>query len=1146
MAGGKVHRQIGSADPRPGGSATDVNRRSTRKRHTRHCVSAPKVPTGLAVAFVQERSLDRQIWRARVTWNGVTQDVADRPLVPEGYAIELRYTDASGVPINIAGSSDDVRRAFVPADDSPLKAVFQDLARPRSWYVQVRIRTLNRVHGGRCWSAWSAWTTATQPSTGALPGPPAPTGVTLTFDKVEGFRKHPWRARVRGNEIGTWTPAEGDPLDGVASYVIRLGVSNDGGSTVANVRRVEVPAVPGETYFKKDFLYNIRGKRHYRTQVAARDTYGRLGAFTAYTSWASPGGAPDPVQNLTWGKPVPGLLVAKWDPPTDFTDADRYSVTVIKGASTVVDTGFTYGTRWVYHIPAADRTTSHKVRVKAVEDEVALDIDDTPTPGYAAPDESTQVESAAVTNDTVWGAADIDPNALAGTDGNAPASSPTPTVRGGLGTLFVEWTPLVNADPVTYEVYASTSTGFTPGAGNKIGETDASAFTIRTLTGGVALVYGTTYYVKLIAKDADGAAAAGSQGSGTPVQVNSPDIVAESIISSLLASGSITADKLVSVLILAGAIKTAETGQRVEIDTQGVRLLASDNTVLVDIPTTAGEDATFNGQVLAAALEVLGSSTHRGVGTLTPGAAWVLSLSVPDPITAPTLTVDWETLFFGDGSQVRNGLTYDATAGTFYTGREVRLASTYYITEYSAAGAHVRSAALDSTVSTVSGAVRVGTRVYALYKKSVGGSNTWYIGAFAQSNLAFLGEVDVTANQTNVIGGAIGSDGTNVFITDLNGSGAVRFHKYSLADTPAFVSTTTSTGKTFALGTTMRGFAAAESGWWIGIYGDSFSNNGAHKYNTSAAYQTNTDFKSKNDGLIFGLAHDGTRFWTVDPSQTNLIKHSNWNWTTESSVYWAGYTWFNNGSSAESLVSPRAQIVMKRRARLRVGNPLIQAGADRVRVYLNRGATEPAGGSPTRFSGFLQVTDALTTRDLATFDNAGTPPENPGANGFGGSTPAELRSSGGEPLVRANGFSRAKASYAGGGNVADTTLTYIRFGTEIVDTDSYHPATTDALNATGDSTYDFTLPFAGQYLVILNTTFATNNAGFRRLQLNLAGSSYERTTFFSHGVEAQRGMLSTMVDANAGDALRAAVFQNSGGALALSAAKLSIVYLGPA
>lgn len=48
------------------------------------------------------------------------------------------------------------------------------------------------------------------------------------------------------------------------------------------------------------------------------------------------------------------------------------------------------------------------------------------------------------------------------TPGDAPASSPTPSVVGGVGSLFVKWEALTSAFPLIYDIHVSTKSGFTP------------------------------------------------------------------------------------------------------------------------------------------------------------------------------------------------------------------------------------------------------------------------------------------------------------------------------------------------------------------------------------------------------------------------------------------------------------------------------------------------------------------------------------------------------------------------------------------------------------------------------------------------------------------------------------------------------------
>lgn len=558
---GRVHR-----------SGTVTLAKKAAKRHARNCRSAPKVPTGITVTFVKNENRSRAFWNARVKWNDVTEDVSGRALSVEAFQVQLRATDASGVPVQLDGVDHDFWRQRIEADEDR-RAVFRDIPRPKTFYYQARVRTMNRHHGTRCWSAWSPWTTPIQPVTGALTGPPAPTGVILRLDKVEGVRKNPWRAKVRWNEVPQWTPPDDDPVEGAAGYHVQLAVSNNGGTTTANVRRktVEADDSDANVYANANFGWNIRGRRHYRARVKAYDVDGRRGAWSSWTPWASPGGEPDPPTNVTWSNPIPRLLVAKWDEPADLTDVDRYRVQVLRQPGpVVVDTGYTAGTRWVYHIPFADRDNAHRVRVKSIEDPVILDVDEDVATGWDTATESTQVDSPDLTATETW-TSDEAP----ASDGIPPSVSPVPTVQGAISFLAVTWTAITNSDTVTYEVHVSTTSGFTPSAATKSGEGGLTFWIIRTMPNGSALTYGTTYYVKLIAKDRDGAAAAGAQGSGSLVQINSPDIAANAVITNLLAAGAVIASKIdvdeLSAIsadlgtVTAGTYKTAPSGTRWEI-----------------------------------------------------------------------------------------------------------------------------------------------------------------------------------------------------------------------------------------------------------------------------------------------------------------------------------------------------------------------------------------------------------------------------------------------------------------------------------------------------------------------------------------------------------------------------------------------------
>lgn len=137
------------------------------------------------------------------------------------------------------------------------------------------------------------------------------------------------------------------------------------------------------------------------------------------------------------------------------------------------------------------------------------------------------------------------------TDGTIPSSSPAATATGGVGAIYVSWPPTSNADPVTYEVYMGTTAGFTPSGGNKVAETSGTTVSIVKDGGGTNLVFGTSYYVKVRARDGDGPAA--SYGTVSSAATLATDVTSVAI--DQIAAGSISA--VTFTLASSGVIQSA-------------------------------------------------------------------------------------------------------------------------------------------------------------------------------------------------------------------------------------------------------------------------------------------------------------------------------------------------------------------------------------------------------------------------------------------------------------------------------------------------------------------------------------------------------------------------------------------------------------
>ena len=140
-------------------------------------------------------------------------------------------------------------------------------------------------------------------------------------------------------------------------------------------------------------------------------------------------------------------------------------------------------------------------------------------PGVAAGEILQAVAPTVEGNPPTW--TPIAPAAIAvTTDGNPPASSPSLATGVYAGSEFfaLKWTGVANADPVKYEVHASTTPSFTPTLGDAatlVATTPASLIFIRKDASGASFQSGIMYYFRIIAFDGDpGAAAAGTVGSG--------------------------------------------------------------------------------------------------------------------------------------------------------------------------------------------------------------------------------------------------------------------------------------------------------------------------------------------------------------------------------------------------------------------------------------------------------------------------------------------------------------------------------------------------------------------------------------------------------------------------------------------------------
>ena len=117
-------------------------------------------------------------------------------------------------------------------------------------------------------------------------------------------------------------------------------------------------------------------------------------------------------------------------------------------------------------------------------------------------------------------------------------------------------------------------------------------------------------------------------------------IATDAVTAGTISAGAVSADALAATLILASLIKTANSGNRVEFDSSGIRLYDASENLIVKIPTD-GSDVYVNAQILATSLRVSGTATLDSDASLAPAAEFTLEGAVVAPTLEGTLSRYW-------------------------------------------------------------------------------------------------------------------------------------------------------------------------------------------------------------------------------------------------------------------------------------------------------------------------------------------------------------------------------------------------------------------------------------------------------------------------------------------------------------------------
>lgn len=735
--------------------------------------------------------------------------------------------------------------------------------------------------------------------------------------------------------------------------------------------------------------------------------------------------------------------------------------------------------------------------------------------------------------------------AEATTDGAAPTASPDPFALAGLGMFIARWAPIVNADPVRYEVHVSATLGFTATAGDSdtlVGTTSGSQFVVRALPGPEpdpgdpdprTLVYGTTYYVRIIAIDDDGAAPQSLQAVASVFQVTGIDIAFDSVAAGHIVTGTLTGDLFAATVIFAGTFKTAETGQRVWTGTSGIQGYRSDGSLMISIPTEDGQEILLDGEIIARGMTVIGGASFESLeNEFRADSAVTLMRGLTAPSASPQVQVAYDTLQpstagltalqktntdpdFGLGgpfdlvpSEVSH-IEWRTDSGGYFVIHQQRTNGTRSW-HFDAAGAPVDIFGTgvyfsdlkdwetwSTTVMTTSSAPKNGT--YVLFRFIP--NNTYYVSAPVGINRY--------SRQNGVAPPCIGNNGADLYIAEVISSTHLNI-RYFVPDgsggnmpapTVAYESTAgytaaaglcAITNGSFDMGGARYMTAERNNGTNVRMLVTSGTNAnsifpGGTSLNWGSANLQAETFESPTTNRK-GVAWDGTQFWTYS-GDGFLYKHTGEKWdpVVASSVYWGQLTFYDSDAAGtgthETMPGVFKSYVAKRRSKNTLVIPPIpdNGGTDdpnTIRFYIGRGATQPSNANM-----HLQYEGSTNTSFTTLATATATPPT---SSNFPATNAAKIRNDDDGLVIDGTGLGKFVTLRRGADDVAIQgpygyfilNGAHTTAGTAAFSNITNWQAEVTAFGIVLGSGTTATVPRAGRYRVTLQISYpASANAG---------------------------------------------------------------------
>lgn len=745
-------------------------------------------------------------------------------------------------------------------------------------------------------------------------------------------------------------------------------------------------------------------------------------------------------------------------------------------------------------------------------------------------------------------------------DGLPPSSSPAATVQPGIGALFVRWTPVTNANPVTYAVHVAVAVPVVEGADPVVyqdlvaGPTNLVASnlvgtvtTVRALNDGTPVTADMVYAIRIIASDADGSAAAGTQAVASPAKITSPDIAAESIIGEHIAGGTITGEQLAGEIILGSKITTGGldsagnvVGQRVELDADGMRVISASGTPLVDMPTDPAKPNTFDGDVTARTLLVTGGTSFQSpYNEITSDSGFTLAAGISNPTGKPGLTIGYETVSL---QRVARAGQAGSSLGTFSLD-PTRVTSIspssqtgiFWVVEVLAAGSRIWRYNLTTGLNVVdSGGAYVWDypdwRITGIAALDTGqdawigewaGNNRWYINRSLDTPPLNAYDARVGIGDPTLV-----TNGTDWYIMESR-SGAnlgqmivrkIGWNTTNFGEVPKAQDITLGAGTGSTIGTQISGGRIGTmdmTGTRVAyLFQSATTDVRVADHLASANRITSLEWPSGIASTQRGFMwHPPTTAWYSLDSAGVLIKYTSQTLTGGTHWHLATSIYDSNAAGTgthETLVGPKATVAMRKRALLRVSIPTVPVAGggvddpDKYRLYAaQNSSTVPPASTSFRFqSEGTTPTTGPGSATLTTIATATAAP--PTVNNFPAATPAYIRSiaadGGGDPLWRHEGNGDARM---GPIEVLGSSPTILRGndGGPLLGTYLAVSADTTSISSAQSSPYTAIGSWANAGGSQLYTTYSLGNWTM------LYGGSYmlEVSVSFGAGTDAGRG-----------------------------------------